>query len=113
MQAPQAVAALSALAHDHRLAVFRLLVGTESDGLAAGDIARELALVPSTLSSHLAILERAGLVQSRRDGRSIIYSVDRDGMRALLGFLADDCCGGHPDMCAPPSAPTKTRRVPR
>lgn len=101
MQLPVAVEALSALAHASRLAVFRLLVRAGADGLPAGEIAREVGALPNTLSSHLAILGHAGLIQSRRDGRSVIYSADYDGMRDLLGFLVADCCAGRPEICAP------------
>ncbi len=99
MQLPNAVEALSALAHASRLAVFRLLVRAGADGMAAGDIAREVGALPNTLSTHLTILGHAGLVRSRRDGRSVIYSADYDGMRDLLGFLVADCCGGRPEIC--------------
>lgn len=98
---PEAVDALSALAHRHRLAVFRLLVKTGSEGLPAGEIAREVGILPNTLSTQLTILGHAGLIRSRREGRSIIYSADFDGMRGLLGFLVADCCGGRPEICAP------------
>jgi len=101
MQLPNAVAALSALAQEHRLAVFRLLVQAGAAGLPAGGIAREVGVLPNTLSSHLTILGHAGLIRSRRDGRSVIYSADYDGMRDLLGFLVADCCAGHPEICAP------------
>ena len=101
MQLPDAVEALSALAHGHRLAVFRLLVRAGADGMAAGDIAREIGVLSNTLSTHLTILGHAGLIRSRRDGRSVIYSADYDGMRGLLSFLVADCCAGHPDICAP------------
>ena len=76
MQLPTAVEALSALAHASRLAVFRLLVRSGPDGMAAGDIAREIGALPNTLSTHLTILGNAGLIRSRRDGRSVIYSAD-------------------------------------
>jgi ArsR family transcriptional regulator len=99
MQLPVAVDALSALAHASRLAVFRLLVRAGTDGFPAGEIAREVGLLPNTLSTHLTILSNAGLVRSRREGRSIIYSADYDGMRALLGFLVADCCAGRPEIC--------------
>lgn len=99
MQLPAAVEALSALAHGHRLAVFRLLVRAGAEGLPAGEIAREVGALPSTLSTHLTILGHAGLIRSRRDGRSVIYSADYDGMRALLGFLVADCCAGRPEIC--------------
>ena len=99
MQLPTAVEALSALAHTSRLAVFRLLVRAGSEGMAAGDIAREVGALPNTLSTHLTILGHAKLIQSRRDGRSVIYSADYDGMRGLLGFLVADCCAGRPEIC--------------
>ena len=99
MQLPKAVAALSALAHGHRLAVFRLLVRAGAQGLPAGEIAKEIGVLPNTLSTHLTILGHAGLIRSRRDGRSVIYSADYDGMRDLLGFLVADCCGGRPEIC--------------
>src|SRR5215213_6213845 len=101
MASARAVEALSALAHGNRLAVFRLLVKAGPDGMPAGDIAREIGALPNTLSTHLAILDRAGLIRSRRVGRSIIYTADYDGMRGLLGFLAADCCGGRPEICEP------------
>ncbi|ATE63283.1 ArsR/SmtB family transcription factor [Rhizorhabdus dicambivorans] len=99
MLLPLAVEALSALAQGHRLAVFRLLVRAGPDGLAAGEIAREVGIRPNTLSTHLTLLNRAGLVCARREGRSIIYTADYAGMRALLTFLIDDCCGGRPELC--------------
>jgi len=101
MELPVAVEALSALAHGHRLAVFRLLVRAGPDGLPAGEIAREIGALPNTLSTHLTILGHAGLVRSRREGRSIIYSAHYEGMRALLGFLVADCCAGRPEICGP------------
>jgi DNA-binding transcriptional ArsR family regulator len=101
MQLPTAVEALSALAHNHRLAVFRLLVRAGAEGMPAGEIAREVGVLPNTLSTHLTILGHAGLIGSRRDGRSVIYSADYEGMRDLLGFLVSDCCAGRPEICAP------------
>jgi ArsR family transcriptional regulator len=98
---PNAVSGLSALAQEHRLAVFRLLVRAGDEGVAAGTIAREVGVLPNSLSSHLAILANAGLVRSRREGRSLIYSADYAAMRALLGFLVEDCCAGRPEICAP------------
>lgn len=99
MHLPIAVEALSALAHASRLAVFRLLVRAGAEGLPAGDIAREVGALPNTLSTHLTILGHAGLIQSRREGRSIIYSADYGRMRDLLGFLMADCCAGRPEIC--------------
>lgn len=101
MQLPTAVAALSALAHPNRLAVFRLLVRAGTTGMAAGDIARDVGVRPNTLSSHLALLGHAGLVRSHRAGRSVIYAADYHGMRDLLAFLVADCCAGRPEICAP------------
>jgi DNA-binding transcriptional ArsR family regulator len=95
-----AVRALSALAQDSRLAAFRLLVRAGEEGLPAGEIARALAIPHNTLSTHLATLAQGGMVRSRRDGRSIIYSVDFAGTRALLAFLLEDCCRGAPEICS-------------
>jgi DNA-binding transcriptional ArsR family regulator len=103
MPLPRAVDLLSALAQGSRLAVFCLLVKAGPDGLPAGEIAREVGVRPNTLSTHLAILEHAGLVQARREGRSVIYAANYAAMRALLGFLVEDCCGGKPEICAPMS----------
>jgi DNA-binding transcriptional ArsR family regulator len=94
-----AVEALAALGHGTRLAVFRLLVKAGPDGMPAGRIAAALAIAPSTLSAHLAQLERAGLLRSARAERRILYAVDFAGTRRLLGFLLDDCCDGRPDLC--------------
>jgi ArsR family transcriptional regulator, arsenate/arsenite/antimonite-responsive transcriptional repressor len=101
MESERAVTALSALAHPGRLAVFRLLVQAGTAGMAAGDIARSTASLPNTLSANLNILSATGLVSSRRDGRSIIYTAAYDQMRDLLAFLMEDCCGGNPAICAP------------
>lgn len=92
---------LAALAHQGRLAVFRMLVQAGETGLAAGEIARRLGVLPNTLSANLNILSNAGLVRSRRDGRSIIYAADYGRMSRLLGFLLEDCCGGEPEICRP------------
>ena len=99
-----AVESLSALAHGGRLTVFRLLVTAGPEGLAAGEIARRVGMPPNTLSSHLALLTHAGLAQSRRDGRSIIYAARFDRMGELMAFLAEDCCGGAAEVCAPVAA---------
>lgn len=94
MNTDSAIAALSALAHDHRLAVFRLLVQRGKEGLAAGDIANALGIPNSSLSFHLAQLQQAGIVVQRRAGRSLIYSADYKMMDALMGFLTENCCDG-------------------
>ena len=101
METSAAVTALSALAHEGRLEIFRLLVKAGEPGLAAGEIARATGVLPNTLSSNLNILSVAGLVSSRRDGRSIIYTAAYDRMRDLLAFLMEDCCGGAAAICAP------------
>lgn len=88
------IASLGALAQSHRLAAFRALVTAGPAGLAAGDIAARLSLPASSLSFHLAQLERAGLIHSRRAGRSIIYAADFAAMNALVGYLTENCCGG-------------------
>ncbi len=96
-----AIASLGALAQGTRLDVFRLLVRHEPDGLAAGEIARQLDVPQNTMSAHLGILARAGIIRSERHSRSIIYRADLDGLRALTLFLVKDCCAGSPDLCAP------------
>jgi len=108
-----ALAGLSALAHDGRLAIFRLLVKAGPDGMAAGGIARKLDTAPNTLSAQLLILSSAGLVRAKREGRSIIYAVDFDQIGALLLFLTKDCCGGRPEICAPLAAAVSNCCVPR
>lgn len=95
-----AVDALGALAHETRLAVFRMLVKVGPEGLVAGVIADRAGVPPSTMSHHLATLERSGLVQSERESRLIHYRADFDGMRKLLAFLMEDCCQGDPLVCA-------------
>lgn len=101
MESEAAILALAALAQSTRLEVFRLLVSHEPRGMAAGDIARELAVPANTMSAHLSVLTRAGLVRSVRHGRSIIYRADLECFRAVATFLLKDCCGGRPDVCAP------------
>jgi ArsR family transcriptional regulator len=101
MEASAAVESLSALAHPGRLAVFRLLVRAGAAGLSAGDVARQVGALPNTLSANLTILAHAGLVQSKREGRSIIYTADYERMSGLLAFLLEDCCNGAAEICAP------------
>lgn len=104
MEERSAVVALSALAHAGRLAIFRLLVRAGKDGMAAGIIAQRLDVPPNSLSANLAILSRAGLVDAKRSGRSIIYTAAYDRMASLIGYLVEDCCGGAPAICAPLAA---------
>lgn len=101
MEIDSAIESLSALAHEGRLATFRMLVQAGPEGLAAGEIARRLHMPPNSLSANLKVLSHAGLLASRRDGRSIIYSARYDQMTQLLGYLMEDCCGGSPEICAP------------
>jgi ArsR family transcriptional regulator len=101
MKASIAVDSLSALAHEGRLAVFRMLVKAGPEGIAAGEIARKLDVPANSLSANLNILSHAGLVGSRRDGRSIIYNARYDQMTKLLGYLLEDCCNGSAQICAP------------
>jgi DNA-binding transcriptional ArsR family regulator len=105
MEQPAAIGALAALAHPARLEVFRLLVRAGPEGMAAGEVARATGSLANTLSTNLGILAAAGLVTSRRDGRSIIYAAAYGRMRELLGFLMEDCCGGKPEICAPLDEP--------
>ena len=102
METKQAVQALGALAQDTRLGIFRLLVQAGPEGMAAGRIGEKLDLPPATLSFHLAGLTRAGLAQSRQEGRFVIYSADYQAMNALVGFLSENCCGGA--ACMPGAA---------
>lgn len=101
MENKTAVESLSALAHEGRLAIFRLLVKAGPEGVAAGDIARRLATPANTMSAQLLVLANAGLVSARREGRSIFYAPNFDRMTGLLLFLTEDCCGGKPEICAP------------
>ena len=101
MDNEDAILALAALAQTTRLDVFRLLVNHEPDGLPAGDLARSLSVPHNTMSSHLSILARAGLVKGQRHSRSIIYRADLDRLRELMVFLLKDCCGGNAELCAP------------
>jgi len=110
MKTKEAVKALSALAQESRLAVFRLLVRAGEDGLAAGDIATELGVPPATLSFHLKELTTANLLQQSRSGRSIVYSLNTAAMRGLMDFLMEDCCQGRPELCQPSlSKPVKRK----
>ena len=112
MEKSNAVAALSALAQDNRLDVFRLLVQAGPEGMAAGAVAEALDLAPNTLTFHFDRLRMAGLVTVRREGRSMIYRAQYDAMNELLGYLTENCCQGR--ACAPAkrrvTAPSASRR---
>lgn len=101
MESEDVVLALAALAQSTRLEVFRLLVKHEPEGLAAGDIARALAVPQNTMSSHLSVLSRARLVSAERSGRSIVYRAELSRFRAVMLFMLRDCCEGRPEVCAP------------
>jgi DNA-binding transcriptional ArsR family regulator len=103
METKTAVLALSALAQESRLAVFRLLVQAGAEGLPAGQIAEQTGIAPSSLSFHLKELAHAGLVSSRQDGRFVIYTANFSIMNELLGFLTENCCGGV--SCSPVCSP--------
>jgi len=99
MNSKDAVTLLAALAHDQRLAIFRLLVKRGPSGLPAGEIADAIGATPTAASFHLKELDRAGLIHATRVGRYIRYAVHFDGMRQLLTFLTQDCCQGRPELC--------------
>lgn len=101
MDTVDVVRGLGALGHEGRLLAFRLLVEAGPEGLPAGEIARRTGILQNTSSSNLNVLTAAGLIESRREGRSVIYSVAHGRFGALLEFLVQDCCGGRPDLCAP------------
>lgn len=107
MEIDLAVRRLSALAQPGRLSVFRLLVRAGREGLPAGEIARALDVAPNTLSAQLTLLANAGLVASRREGRSIVYSAAFDQMGELLVYLVEDCCQGDAGVCNPLAEATR------
>jgi ArsR family transcriptional regulator, arsenate/arsenite/antimonite-responsive transcriptional repressor len=120
MRSPEAVAALAALAHEHRLSVYRMLVEAGPEGLAAGDIAARLKLAPSSLTFHLQSLQRAGLISQQRMSRQLIYAADFTAMDDLVGYLTENCCAGSaPADCgskctpAPVERPTPARKTRR
>lgn len=117
MESERAILAFAALAQSTRLDVFRLLITHEPDGLAAGEIARQLAVPHNTMSTHLAVLSRAGLVGAERQSRTILYRARLAAVSELAGFLVQNCCAGQPEVCATlvaelspccPSAPATT-----
>jgi ArsR family transcriptional regulator len=118
MKNDEAIAALAALAQATRLETFRLLVKHEPHGVAAGELARSIDVPQNTLSAHLAILSRAGLVIGERHSRTIIYRANLEGFRELTLFMIQDCCGGNAELCAPlleslqPCCPKQTSKVP-
>jgi ArsR family transcriptional regulator, arsenate/arsenite/antimonite-responsive transcriptional repressor len=110
MKKTDAVTSLAALAQDNRLDVFRLLVEAGPDGMPAGHIAVSLKLPPSALTFHLDRLREAGLITVRRYGRSMIYAARLDAMNALVSYLTDQCCQGHPELCRPAPRAVRLRK---
>lgn len=108
LSAPHALAALAGLGQATRLEIFRLLMRGEPQGLPAGAIAEALECPHNTLSSHIAILARSGLVHGMRDGRSIIYRANVGAMKSLIAYLVNDCCEGHPELCGFEAEPPAT-----
>lgn len=113
MHSAATIAALSALAHEHRLAIFRMLVERGPEGLPAGDIADRLGVPPSSLTFHTQALLRAGLIRQERASRQLLYSADFAAMNALVGFLTENCCGGADcsTACVPVANEKKKRRA--
>jgi DNA-binding transcriptional ArsR family regulator len=111
MEVKTAVTALTALAQETRLRIFRLLVQAGPEGIAAGDIAEELDIPAATLTFHLKELSHAGLIDSERDGRSIRYALRVEGIRDLLNYLLHDCCKGRPELCGPGQCAPKRKRA--
>jgi ArsR family transcriptional regulator, arsenate/arsenite/antimonite-responsive transcriptional repressor len=107
MNAKDVIEALGALAHEHRLGIFRLLVERGPVGLPAGRIAERVGLVPSSLTFHLQNLQRGGLITQRREGRQLIYSADFTAMTSLVGYLTDNCCVESAAECCPPARQSK------
>jgi len=107
MKSAETIEALAALAHEHRLAIYRRLVQRGPEGMAAGEIAEALGMPPSSLSFHLAHMRRAGIVVQRRESRSLIYAADFDKMNELVGYLTENCCGGR--ACAPAAQSRRKR----
>jgi DNA-binding transcriptional ArsR family regulator len=109
MESSKATEALAALAHEGRLAIFRLLVAKGPAGLTVGEIARKLKIPGATLSFHLSQLKHGGLVTARRDGRTLIQTANFSGMNQLIAYLTENCCGGEM-QCGPICKPTSTPR---
>ncbi|WP_116809838.1 ArsR/SmtB family transcription factor [Steroidobacter cummioxidans] len=111
METKHAVEALGALAHEHRLGIYRLLVERGPAGLAAGAIGEALGLAPSSLTFHLQNLHRAGLIVQRRESRSLIYSVDFAAMNDLVGYLTENCCADSGSACVTACKPASSSKT--
>ncbi|MDF1872884.1 metalloregulator ArsR/SmtB family transcription factor [Vannielia sp.] len=101
MDMKQALDAFAALSQPTRLDVFRLLIKAGEAGMLAGEISDRLGVRQNTMSANLGVLARSGLVRNTREGRSVRYQAQMEGVRGLLAFLMEDCCGGHPELCQP------------
>jgi ArsR family transcriptional regulator, arsenate/arsenite/antimonite-responsive transcriptional repressor len=110
MKTTRIIDALGALAHEHRLAIYRLLVQRGPEGLPAGAIGERVGLVPSSLTFHLQNLQRAGLIAQRRESRQLFYSADFAVMNGLVGYLTENCCGNSGTACAPGCAPAQVAK---
>jgi DNA-binding transcriptional ArsR family regulator len=113
MRTIAAISAFGALAHEHRLAIYRLLVQQGPEGLAAGAIGDRVGLVPSSLTFHLQNLQRAGLILQRRESRHLMYSVDFDAMNNLVAYLTENCCAASPEACSADCKPHRQTRPAR
>src|SRR6267154_5507542 len=115
MKTPIVIGALGALAHEHRLAIYRLLVQRGPEGLPAGAIGERVGLVPSSLTFHLQNLQRAWLIAQRRESRQLIYSADFAVMNGLVSYLTENCCGNSsaecPSSCAPAQPAKAVKRT--
>jgi ArsR family transcriptional regulator len=107
----EAVEALSALAHEHRLSIFRILIKRGPEGLSAGRIADRVGLVPSSLTFHLQNLQRAGLISQRRMSRQLFYAADFAAMNALVGYLTENCCAESEAECAASCTPVRPEKA--
>lgn len=108
MKTPRVLGALGALAHEHRLAIYRLLVERGSRGLAAGAIGTRIGLAPSSLTFHLQALQRAGLITSQRASRQLIYCADFRAMNGLVGYLTENCCVESGEACETGCKPARS-----
>ena len=113
MNTGKAIEALAALAHEHRLAIYRLLVERGPEGLSAGAVGERVGLLPSSLTFHLQALQRAGLISQVRASRQLIYSADFTAMNALVGYLTDNCCATSSSGCDTACKPVRQPKAPR
>jgi ArsR family transcriptional regulator, arsenate/arsenite/antimonite-responsive transcriptional repressor len=113
MKTSVVIEALSALAHEHRLKIYRLLVEQGPDGLPAGVIGDRVGLLPSSLTFHLQNLQRAGLILQQRASRQLIYSADFEVMNGLIGYLTENCCSASGALCGEVCEPVRSKKSPK